>query len=93
MVATARRLAARPTAALGLIRRGLLACLNQGLTETLGMAEYQRIAGRTADHAEGGAAGPACGAPPVTVVAGRPAALLELREPAVHGDRRSCDVR
>lgn len=55
--AMAARLAAGPTIAYGLIRRGLDRAAGQGFTETLAMErEHQRLAGLTADHAEGVAA-------------------------------------
>ncbi|MET0269447.1 MAG: enoyl-CoA hydratase-related protein, partial [Sphingomonas sp.] len=55
--AMAARLAAGPTLAYGLIRQGLARATTQTFAETLAMErEHQRIAGRTADHAEGIAA-------------------------------------
>jgi 2-(1,2-epoxy-1,2-dihydrophenyl)acetyl-CoA isomerase len=50
----ARRLAAMPTRALGLIKRGFNASFTNGLDEQLALeAELQREAGRTEDYAEG----------------------------------------
>ncbi len=52
--AMAARLAAGPTLALGLIRQGIAQAMTQSLSESLVMERNnQRIAGRTADHAEG----------------------------------------
>lgn len=61
LMATARALAARlaagPTVAYALMRQGITASLEMSLTETLALERVnQRIAGRTADHAEGVAA-------------------------------------
>lgn len=56
-LALAARLAAGPTAALGLIRRGLVQALERTLEETLAMeADHQRAARGTADSIEGGMA-------------------------------------
>ncbi len=53
-VGTARQLAAQPTRALGLIKRGFNAALGVDIDEQLALeATLQREAGRTADHAEG----------------------------------------
>jgi 2-(1,2-epoxy-1,2-dihydrophenyl)acetyl-CoA isomerase len=52
--ATARQLADGPTVALGLMRRGIADALELSLGETLAMERRnQRLAGLTADHAEG----------------------------------------
>jgi 2-(1,2-epoxy-1,2-dihydrophenyl)acetyl-CoA isomerase len=52
--AIAARLAAGPTLALGLMRQGIAQAMTQTLSESLAMERNnQRIAGRTADHAEG----------------------------------------
>jgi len=54
VAAMARRLADGPTVAYRLIRQGVWASLEQSFTETLLMERLnQRVAGRTADHAEG----------------------------------------
>jgi 2-(1,2-epoxy-1,2-dihydrophenyl)acetyl-CoA isomerase len=50
----AERLAQGPTTAYGLIRQGVRASLEQGLTQTLWIERtHQRLAGRTADCKEG----------------------------------------
>ncbi len=53
-VGTARQLAAQPTRALGLIKRGFNAALGVDIDQQLEVeAELQGEAGRTADHQEG----------------------------------------
>jgi 2-(1,2-epoxy-1,2-dihydrophenyl)acetyl-CoA isomerase len=53
----AARLAAGPTIAYGLMRQGIDSCLTSSLSDALALErQNQRIAGRTADHAEGVAA-------------------------------------
>jgi 2-(1,2-epoxy-1,2-dihydrophenyl)acetyl-CoA isomerase len=52
--AIAARLAAGPTVAFELMRRGIVDAMNQSLTETLEMERrHQRLAGLTDDHREG----------------------------------------
>ncbi|MET0248182.1 MAG: enoyl-CoA hydratase-related protein [Sphingobium sp.] len=56
-MAIARRLAAGPTVAYGLMRQGIADSLEMPLSQSLALErDNQRVAGRTADHAEGVAA-------------------------------------
>lgn len=56
-LAVARKLAAGPTVAYGLMRQGIADALESSLTQTLAMERrHQRIAGATTDHQEGVAA-------------------------------------
>ena len=55
--ALAQKLASGPTVAYGLMRSGISASLEMSYAESLALeARHQRVAGRTADHAEGVAA-------------------------------------